>query len=248
MKYFKGIETLDELKSEFRRLAMENHPDIGGNHEKMQEINLEFEIAFKVVKKKYPYQVKEETAAEVRSQFYTQNGWAGSRYNSNLDLRDIAPIVRGYVKDVYPTWKFSVVQSHYSMGCSLNVTLMEAPAPIFNDKRLEEFACIQVRKGFSGSEQEAFEYYKKETAKGYMQQWGWYHDAMTDIAREVLSDVVGLVESYRYNDSDAMIDYFSTNFYTSYHIGKWNKPMKVVPKQERLQTSKGYDGAKRIVG
>ena len=38
MKYFNHIGTLDELKSEYRRLALENHPDRGGSTEAMQEV------------------------------------------------------------------------------------------------------------------------------------------------------------------------------------------------------------------
>ena len=30
MKYFTNCKTLDELKAEYRRLAMANHPDRGG--------------------------------------------------------------------------------------------------------------------------------------------------------------------------------------------------------------------------
>jgi len=32
-------------------------------------------------------------------------------------------------------------------------------------------------------------------------------------AKELLKDIQGIADQYRYNDSDAMIDYFNTNFY-----------------------------------
>lgn len=35
--------TADELKREYRRLEKENHPDIGGDNAKMQEINAEYQ-------------------------------------------------------------------------------------------------------------------------------------------------------------------------------------------------------------
>jgi hypothetical protein len=236
MKYFNHVATLEELKSEFRRLALENHPDRGGSVEAMQEINAEFEVAFLVMKKRgtgsgsfWAGFEPNESAASFRRKFYTENGWAGSRYNPNIRLRDLAPIVRGYVKDVYPTWKFSVVQEHSSWVGSLHVSLMEAPEKIFVD---EEYA--RERGG--------------RTDGGYLQNWDWYYGGMSDRAREVLNDVVELVESFRFDDSDARFDYFDTNFYTHFNIGKWDRPLKIVPKRERIQTSQGPVGAKRITG
>ena len=41
MKYFTNCRILDELKKEFRRLAMLNHPDRGGDEETMKAINNE---------------------------------------------------------------------------------------------------------------------------------------------------------------------------------------------------------------
>ena len=48
MKYFIECKTLDELKKEYRRLAMIHHPDVGGTVEAMQAINAEFEALFPV--------------------------------------------------------------------------------------------------------------------------------------------------------------------------------------------------------
>lgn len=44
-KYFKGINTnttLEEIKSQYRKLAIANHPDNGGSTETMAQINSEF--------------------------------------------------------------------------------------------------------------------------------------------------------------------------------------------------------------
>lgn len=48
-KWFKGINTLEELKAEFKKLAMKHHPDLGGSTEDMQEINNEYDILSKVL-------------------------------------------------------------------------------------------------------------------------------------------------------------------------------------------------------
>lgn len=50
MKYFTNIKTLEELKKEYKRLALENHPDRGGDVEVMKAINAEYDIMFNKVK------------------------------------------------------------------------------------------------------------------------------------------------------------------------------------------------------
>ncbi len=49
-KYFENCKTLNELKTAYRVLAKENHPDCGGSVEAMQEINRQYEIAFNAIK------------------------------------------------------------------------------------------------------------------------------------------------------------------------------------------------------
>lgn len=46
MKYFAACTTLDELKKEYRRLAMIHHPDHGGDTATMQAINGEYAETF----------------------------------------------------------------------------------------------------------------------------------------------------------------------------------------------------------
>jgi hypothetical protein len=49
MKWFKNINTLDELRTMYRKLAMEHHPDRGGSTQNMQEINNEYDILSKTL-------------------------------------------------------------------------------------------------------------------------------------------------------------------------------------------------------
>ena len=53
MKYFTNCRTLDELKKEYRRLAMIHHPDHGGDTATMQAINGEYHERFEVLKKQH---------------------------------------------------------------------------------------------------------------------------------------------------------------------------------------------------
>lgn len=45
MQYFNGCNTIDEVKSLYKKLAMENHPDRGGDTATMQAINTEYAFA-----------------------------------------------------------------------------------------------------------------------------------------------------------------------------------------------------------
>lgn len=46
--YFKECQTVVDIKSLFRKLAMENHPDRGGSTEVMQEINAQYQAALRM--------------------------------------------------------------------------------------------------------------------------------------------------------------------------------------------------------
>jgi len=46
MKWFNNPQTLEDLKKQYKRLAMVYHPDRGGNTRDMQEINGEYDRLF----------------------------------------------------------------------------------------------------------------------------------------------------------------------------------------------------------
>lgn len=136
MKYFTNCRTLDELKKEFRRLAMLNHPDRGGDEETMKAINNEYDAVFPAFRLAYNQAAEtptKETAESTRSEFYTQNGWKGSRYDSSRSLKEISEAVRQFVKEQFPTYKFSVRTKYASMCQELIVDMKEAPCKVYKD-------------------------------------------------------------------------------------------------------------------
>ncbi|MBQ7737022.1 MAG: hypothetical protein IJT62_04230 [Oscillospiraceae bacterium] len=69
--FFANCRTLDELKAEYRRLAMKHHPDRGGDAETMKAINAEHDRIFEILKKQHnathdEHHQTTETAEEFR--------------------------------------------------------------------------------------------------------------------------------------------------------------------------------------
>jgi len=68
MKYFNNPKTLEELKKQYRELALKHHPDMGGNTETMKAINNEYDKLFPKLKDVHQtkdgttYTAKQETA------------------------------------------------------------------------------------------------------------------------------------------------------------------------------------------
>lgn len=223
MKYFKAIKSLESLKAQYKKLAIANHPDNGGTLEKMQEVNAEYDQLFPVWKVKSNVESK-ETSFSTRSEFYTQNGWKGERYSSNLSTTQISKIIKTYCKEMYPTWKFSVTSEYFSGGSAISVSVMEAPYYIFNDGIIKKDTCWDIDADEIHLQIHSFSDRNK--------------NLFVESAYLVMQDVYDFMQSYNYDDSDSMIDYFCTNFYSHFNIGKWNKGFKVVEKTARIKAKK----------
>lgn len=50
MKFFAGVDNIEDLKAEYRKLAMKFHPDRGGDTATMQKINAEYSRLFEQLK------------------------------------------------------------------------------------------------------------------------------------------------------------------------------------------------------
>ena len=115
---------------------MLNHPDRGGDEETMKAINNEYDAVFPAFRLSYNKTAAtptKETAESTRSEFYTQNGWKGSRYDSSRSLKEIAEAVRQFIKEQFPTYKFSVRTKYASMCQELIVEMKEAPCKVYKD-------------------------------------------------------------------------------------------------------------------
>lgn len=215
-KYFKNVKSLEDLKNQFKILARKNHPDAGGDAENMKAINCEYDALFPIWKDHHntaePQNQTTETADSTRSQFYTECGWEGKNHNWNRSLKEVAQIVRAYVKEKYPTYKFSVRTEYASMCQELHVELKESPVEIY--KPGEELIAEYVR----------------VTA-----EHGDFYKVMNEVTKAVITDVDSFVKSYNYEDCDGMIDYFHVDFYYFGCCRNNGQDVKIVPKTARIE-------------
>lgn len=79
MNYFSECQTLEEAKSLYRKLARENHPDMGGDLRTMQEINSQF-AAFCATHAK-------TEAKERQRQAHSENRKSAADYHNMDEIR-----------------------------------------------------------------------------------------------------------------------------------------------------------------
>lgn len=204
--YFSAtIKSLGDLKKEYHQLALANHPDKGGSTTTMQLINIEFDKLYAIWQNRSEMNVNQtETAKQYRKKFYTEYGWEGSRYDSSLSTKEIAARVRSYVKEHWSQYKFSIRFELFAGGSSITLKLVSGPEPAF----------------IEGS---------KYDRRGYLSTTSRIrnHDGITETIFHLLNNVCDYMNSFNYDDSDSMIDYFNTNFYTHIGIGELDKPYEV---------------------
>lgn len=148
--------------------------------------------------------------------FYTQNGWAGSNYDSKLSTKEIAAKVRSYAKKNFPGSKFSV-RSEWSMYTdSMYIELKSGP-------------CVPFVAGSRSAE------------RGYMSTMstvkGWENELTPEMFK-VLDAVTTYANSFRYDDSDGMQDYYDTNFYLKIKVSDEYKVIEPKAKKSSVKPEK----------
>lgn len=232
METMRKASSLAELKKAYRKLAFENHPDRGGSEEKMKAINNEFESLFekfknseyKPTEKDYEDCGSAKTASEYTDFVYNEYRWEGSRYDGNLSLSDICKKIKEYGKLRFPTCKFSVNKSGYR---SVNIILVSGDFEAFRkDEEIDRWS---------------YNYDKR----------GRFNEKYTDRCNEVMELMRDYAESYNYDNSDIMTDYFDVNFYLDLSVGSWTKAyvntakivagekVKPTPTEKKIQAAVG---------
>lgn len=142
------------------------------------------------------------------AQNYTGYAWAGKKYQHGLSTKEIAARVRAEIRAKYPMrdgYRIGVKYNSFSMGSSIDITIKAAPFEIYQPEYKDAYinkdwdaikAMQELRRNAAGNDpirNTSYEYTPETT--------------------ELLDDLKTMIRAYRYDDSDGMIDYFSTNFY-----------------------------------
>lgn len=148
--------------------------------------------------------------------FYTANGWAGSNYDSKLSTKEIAAKVRSFAKKNFPRFKFSITSKWSMYTDSLYIEVKEGVCiPFIEDSRCAE--------------------------RGYMSTMntvkGWEKDLTPEMFK-VLDAVTTYANSFRYDDSDSMQDYFDTNFYLNLKVSDEYKVVEPKTKKSSVKAEK----------
>lgn len=240
MKHFVNIKSFEDLKEQFKKLARINHPDVGGDSEIMKQINTEYDQLFPIWKHRYNKVATEptnETADTSRSEFYTQNGWKGNKHDWNRSTKEVAALIRAYVKEVYPTYKFSVRFESASMCSEVYVVLKEAPHGLYkeySELTKEDINNIhkQLRVNHLFNQDSWFDH---ELKTAILEAWekSDFYKVYNDLTSTIIEDVNREVNSYNFSDCDGMTDYFHVDFY--YFGCKVSSDFKIVEKAARIR-------------
>lgn len=195
---------------------------------------------------------------------YTGGGWEGTNYDSKLTTKEIAKTINDYIKKKYPDVKLSR-KTDYN---SIDVNIMSSEKDLYitgndiakmsdndvtntirdsvggftrfddwlnenNKKSANGTYTINASREYLTTKLEEYKNRKGDRVKGNE----WY---LSDYGKNVVGDINKKLNSYNYDDSDGMVDYFDTNFYDSVEIGRWDKPYQLNTKNKDISPMSEY--------
>lgn len=83
--YFNNVQTLDELRKQYRDLLKKYHPDNGGSEEETKAINVEYERLFKILKDKHTRQQNNSSEHTANGKADSTTSYDNMRYNFEED-------------------------------------------------------------------------------------------------------------------------------------------------------------------
>lgn len=188
-----------------------------------------------------PKEIK--TGYKIEPKFnYTTGAWEGINYKNDLELKEIAKIIKKELKRIYSDFNFSITTEQYSGGQSLHINLISGKRSVYEtyENALKYAYSInsicETNNGLSDYDIQLNDEKKRNLKKhienkSYLQINHYYIEReyeLTEEARQMLKTAKELANSFNFDDSDSMIDYFHTNFYLHLSVGKWDKNFEVL--------------------
>lgn len=206
MNYFQNVSCLSELKSQYRNLVLVNHPDKGGDTQTMQAINDAFAGLF------------QEFKDNKRTNNSTSNGYEN-------DFND-ARTASEYTEYVYSEYGWTGSNYFTHNRGKIVVILRE-----WLKKTYPQFSFTVNKNGYSSINIHVmtmdFCPWKDGNVRvGYKPERGT-DEKLTERAQDVLNNIRNYMNSYNYDNSDIMTDYFDINFFDSIEFGNNRTPFKV---------------------
>ncbi len=99
MKWFNSINTLDELRKTYRKLAVKYHPDNGGSEDAIKEINAEYDILFQKLKNNFEHQ---DTCKNTTARQKQQYDWQKDEQIRNIIIQLAA--FKGITVEIIGVW------------------------------------------------------------------------------------------------------------------------------------------------
>lgn len=153
---------------------------------------------------------------------YSGHEWRGKNYNPAIDNKEVAKLLRQYIKTVP-----ELADCKWSITCDswrgLDVCLMAAPFDIWDGK-------WKVA-------------HPDDVANGHSCCYRAGLHATNHRAHHLFDLVENFVMSYNHDDSDGMIDYFDRHIYDDYRIGKYDKPFQIIEPNNKKEEKPEKQGA-----
>lgn len=154
--------------------------------------------------------------------------FVGSNYIDGASTKEIAKLIRTELKKQFPKCKFSVTKTIIKINCTLMQAPFEAVKPV-DIKAVDEIFHLEnpyneTREAISNRWDDDYKKQKTHFNQYYIKE----NKFLTDEAKQVMQKAVEIIDSYNFDDSDSMTDYFHCNFYSEVDLGKWDKPFVVI--------------------
>lgn len=194
----------------------------------------------------------EKNGVRPKQNSYSGNGWEGVNSHKNLTTSEQAKEITDTMKKKYPDVKIARRSDVYSGGSSIDFNIMSSSKDLFvSDADIDKMGDNRDFDRLTTTYD--FERWANDNVKGYRENHTytlddqkkyaketltnlkkrdvqsvrgneWY---LSDYGKKVVSDLNTTADSYTYDDSDAMTDYFNHGTYMHISIGKWDKPYQV---------------------